>query len=77
MSRQIGEAIKILYTPDTIPNSKNEYLSNNIPRLTILEVDWERKKREREEEEAHSFLQYMLCLTVLSVFLVLIAWWAD
>ena len=49
LSQQIGEAIKILYTPDTILNSKSEYLSNNIPRLTILEEDWDVTLRQEME----------------------------
>ena len=51
LSRQIGEAIKIYHTRDTILNSKCEYLSNCISRLTVLEDDWEKKQRERNEEE--------------------------
>ena len=51
LSRQVGEAIKILHTGDNILNSKCEYLSNNISRLTVMEEDWERKRRERTEEE--------------------------
>ena len=51
LSRQVGEAIKIQQTKDNILNSKCEYLSNNISRLTVMEDDWERKRRERAEEE--------------------------
>jgi hypothetical protein len=51
LSRQVGEAIKIQHTGDNILNSKCEYLSNNISRLTVMEDDWERKRRERAEEE--------------------------
>ena len=51
LSRQIGEAIKIYHTTDNILNSKCEYLSNCISRLTVLEDDWEKKQRERNEEE--------------------------
>ena len=50
LSRQVGEAIKIQHTTDNILNSKCEYLSNCLTRLTVLEDDWERKKREKDEE---------------------------
>jgi hypothetical protein len=51
LSRQIGEALRILYSKDRILNSKSEYLQNNISRLTIEEDAWERKERSRQEEE--------------------------
>ena len=35
LSRQIGEALRINYSKDVILNSKGEYLSNAISRLTI------------------------------------------
>ena len=51
LSRQIGEALRILYSKDRILNSKSEYLHNTISRLTIEEDTWERKERSRKEEE--------------------------
>ena len=59
LSRQVGEAMRILYTRDQILNSKNEYLSNNITRITVdgdkLErrrKDFEEAKEEADEKEA-------------------------
>ena len=54
LSRQIGEAIKIQRTTDNILNSKCEYLSNCLTRLTVLEDDWERRRREKDEEIAEN-----------------------
>ena len=51
LSRQIGEALRISYSKDNILNSKGEYLGNVISRLTIEEDAWERKERNRNEEE--------------------------
>ena len=45
LSRQIGEALRINYSKDVILNSKGEYLSNTISRLSIEEDSWERKER--------------------------------
>ena len=47
LSRQIGEALRIFFSQDTILNSKSEYLDNCITRLTVEESQWERKERER------------------------------
>ena len=51
LSRQIGEALRINFTKDVILNSKGEYRSNTISRLTIEEDAWKRRKRSRLEEE--------------------------
>ena len=51
LSRQIGEALRIHYSKDVILNSKSEYMSNTISRLTIEKDAWERKERSRLEEE--------------------------
>ena len=51
LSRQIGEALRIHYTKDIILNSKSEYQSNSITRLTIEEDAGERRERSRLEEE--------------------------
>ena len=51
LSRQISEALRIHYSVDNILNSKSEYMSNKISRLTIEEDAWERKERSRLEEE--------------------------
>ena len=52
LSRQLGEALKIWMTGDDLLNSKNEYLSNCITRITVQEGAVERKLRERNEEIA-------------------------
>ena len=57
LSRQIGEALRINFTKDTILNSKNEYLSNTVSRLTIEEDAWERRERSRQEEEQEELLK--------------------
>ena len=51
LSRQIGEALRINYSKDVILNSKGEYMTNTISRLSIEEDAWERKERSRAEEE--------------------------
>jgi hypothetical protein len=51
LSRQIGEALRINYMKDNIWNSKTEYMSNSVNRLTIEGDAWERKERSRQEEE--------------------------
>jgi hypothetical protein len=57
LSRQIGEALRINYTKDIILNSKGEYLSNSISRLSIEEDAWERKERSRVEEEQDKLIK--------------------
>ena len=49
--RLIGEALRINYSKDVILNSKGEYMTNTISRLSIEEDAWERKERSRAEEE--------------------------
>ena len=51
LSRQVGEAISILLSNDNLLNSKNEYLSNCISRVSVEEDVFERKSREAREEE--------------------------
>ena len=51
MSRQIAEAILIHYLKDELLNSKNEYNSNCLARLTVEENMYKRKNRVRKEEE--------------------------
>ena len=50
LSRQVGEAIAIMHSRDALLNSKSEYLTNCLTRVTVEERDWERKQREMEEE---------------------------
>ena len=50
LSRQIGEALKINFPKDNILNSKGEYLSNCISRLTVEEDAWERRERSRQDD---------------------------
>ena len=51
LSRQIAEAILINYSKDSLLNSKNEYNSNCLARVTVEETIYEKKRRERKEEE--------------------------
>ena len=51
LSRQIGEAMRILFSKDKLLNSMNEYLSNNINRVVEDEDKYEKKKREMREEK--------------------------
>ena len=51
LSRQIGEALRIHFSADNILNSKGEYMSNSVRRLTIEEDAWQRKERSRREQE--------------------------
>ena len=51
LSRQVAEALRIVHTKDVILNSKNEYLDNNIPRITVDESKVDRMRRERAEKE--------------------------
>jgi hypothetical protein len=52
LSRQIGEALRIHHSKDTLLNSKSEYLTNCITRITVEEDAWERRENSRREEEA-------------------------
>ena len=54
LTRQVSEAVMIHYSKDILLNSKNEYNSNCLTRLTIDENKFEKKTRERLEaiEEA-------------------------
>ena len=51
LSRQVAEALRIHYSKDNILNSKSEYRSNTVSRLSIEEDAWERRERTRLEEE--------------------------
>ena len=51
LSRQIGEALKINFSNDILLNSKAEYHSNSLNRITIQEDAWEQRLRGRQEEE--------------------------
>jgi hypothetical protein len=48
-TRQVSEAVMIHYSKDILLNSKNEYNSNCLTRLTIDENKFEKKPRERLE----------------------------
>ena len=52
LSRHLGEAVEIWMTGDELLNSKNEYLSNCITRITVQEGAVDRKLRERNKEIA-------------------------
>ena len=47
LSRQVAEAINIMYSKDQQLNSKNEYMANCLTRVCVEENRFERKKRER------------------------------
>ena len=51
LSRQVGEAIAIFLSKDSLLNSKNEYVQNCISRITVEEDKYARKKRLLEEDE--------------------------
>ena len=51
LSRQLGEAIAIYKSKDSLLNSKNEYVTNCISRISVQEGAIERKLRDRREEE--------------------------
>ena len=51
LSRQLGEAIAIYKSKDSLLNSKNEYVTNCISRITVQEGAIERKMNDRREEE--------------------------
>jgi hypothetical protein len=49
VGRQVSEAVMIHYSKDILLNSKNEYNSNCLTRLTVDENKFEKKTRERLE----------------------------
>ena len=49
LSRQVGEAMHILFSKYKLLNSKNEYVQNCISRITVSEQVWKRKKRRRKK----------------------------
>ena len=51
LSRQLGEAISIWSSRDVLLNSKNEYITNCISRITVEEGTIERRMRENRELE--------------------------
>ena len=57
LSRQIGEALKINLSKDILLNSKSEYNSNSLNRISILEDAWERRERGRQEEEEEELVK--------------------
>ena len=57
LSRQIGEALQISYSKDTLLNSKAEYMANSLSRLTMKEDPWELKERTRKEEELEELVK--------------------
>ena len=52
LTRQLSEAISINRSKDMLLNSKNEYVTNCISRITVQEGAVEKKLRERKEEES-------------------------
>ena len=57
LSRQIGEALRISYSKDTLLNSKAEYMANSLSRLTMKEDPWELRERTRKEEEMEELIK--------------------
>ena len=57
LSRQMGEAIKILLSKDQLLHSKNEYIQNCIARKTVQEDPYERKARLLQEEDEERKLE--------------------
>jgi hypothetical protein len=51
LSRQISEALRINHSKDVLLNSKGEYGFNSVSRLTVQEDVWERRERDRLDEE--------------------------
>ena len=51
LSRQISEALRINLSKDVLLNSKGEYGNNSVSRLTVQEDVWDRRERDRLEEE--------------------------
>ena len=60
LSRQVAEAISILYTKDQILNSKNEYMANCLTRICIEENRFEKKRNERQAEEQEEAEKHQL-----------------
>jgi hypothetical protein len=60
LSRQVAEAISILYTKDQILNSKNEYMANCLTRICIEENRFEKKQKERQAEEQEEVEKHQL-----------------
>jgi hypothetical protein len=60
LTRQVSEAISIWHSPDSLLNSKNEYITNCITRITVQEDQLERKLREIEEEKENAKLAHRL-----------------
>ena len=50
LSRQVGEAIAIMHSRDALLNSKSEYMTNCLTRVTVDERDWDKRQREMQEE---------------------------
>ena len=48
LSRQVAEAINIMYSKNQLLILKNEYMANCLTRICVEENRFERKKRERD-----------------------------
>ena len=51
LTRQISEAIRINSSKDALLNSKGEYGGNFVSRLSVKEDVWDRRERDRREDE--------------------------
>ena len=57
-SRQIAEAILIHFSKDELLNSKNEYNSNCLARVTVEESMYERKEEEESVREKKAWNEF-------------------
>ena len=57
LSRQIGEALRINFSKDILLNSKSEYNTNSLTRISIQEDAWERRERGRREKEEEELVK--------------------
>ena len=57
LSRQVGEALRINMSKDNLLNSKGEYGSNSISRLSVQIDTWEGRKRALLEDEKEEMMK--------------------
>ena len=51
LSRQLSEVVNIWQSKDSLLNSKNDYLTNCISRITVEEDTLERKQRKKKRKK--------------------------
>ena len=57
LSRQIGAALCISNSKDTLLNSKAEYMANSVCTVTMKEDPWEQRERTRKEKEQEEIVK--------------------